>query len=252
MHALDIVPLDHIPDIAAGDDLAAHLSGALAAAGGLVEGDILVIAQKIVSKAEGRAIALAEVKPSARALELAAKTGKDPRLVELILGESIKIMRAVPGVLIVRHRLGHVMANAGIDQSNISAEGGKALLLPEDPDQSARHVRERLRTRFACAPGVIVSDSFGRAWRKGSVNVAIGVAGLAPLVDRRGERDRYGRIMEATEVAVADALAAAAGLVMGEGNEGRPAARIRGVHASSDSKAGVGALIRAREEDLFR
>lgn len=248
--SIEIIALNSLPDIVAGHDLAALLATALAAKGGIGATDILVVAQKIVSKAEGRAVALSTVTPSPRAHALAATTGKDPRVVELILGESEEVMRAVPGVLISRHRLGHVMANAGIDHSNVGLGEDMVLLLPIDPDGSARHIRDGLRKLLGTAPGLLISDSFGRAWRNGVVNVAIGVAGLAPLVDRRGTRDRYGRLMETTEVATADALAAAAGLVMGEAAEGCPAALIRGM-PDCRGDGTVGQLLRPRERDLF-
>lgn len=238
-----------IGEIVGGADLAGLIHDAVTADGGLADGAVLVVAQKIVSKAEGRRIALASVSPGEEARRLAAITGKDARLVELVLSESQAVMRARPGVLIVRHRLGHVMANAGIDQSNIGGEED-ALLLPVDPDASAERLRAALSARFAADIAIIISDSFGRAWRLGSVNVAIGVSGLAALVDRRGERDRDGRPLEVTEVALADAVAAAAGLVIGEGAEGRPVAILDGLGASF--AAGRAAhLLRAPATDLF-
>jgi coenzyme F420-0:L-glutamate ligase/coenzyme F420-1:gamma-L-glutamate ligase len=215
--------------------------------------DILVVAQKIVSKAEDCTVDLRTIVPQARAQELAAVTGKDPRLVELILSESSEVLRARPRILIVRHRLGFVMANAGIDRSNIPARGDAepVLLLPRDPDASAANLRAALQRQVGVEMGVIISDSFGRPWRKGVVNIALGAAGIPALLDRRGEADREGRALEVTEVAVADALAAAAGLVMGEAAEGIPAALIRGATWSAPSSNGH-SLIRPLQEDLFR
>lgn len=237
-------------EVAAGDDLAALLAAALPA---VAEKDLLVIAQKVVSKAEGRSVDLNAVSPSPRALELAGVTRKDPRLVELILSESSDVLRAQPDVLIVRHRLGYVMANAGIDRSNVPSPAGeeRVLLLPLDADASAAALRAALRNRLGVDLGIIISDSFGRAWRNGVVNVALGAAGLPSLVDRRGEPDRFGRGMEVTQVALADALAAAAGLVMGEGAEGVPAVLVQGLDWSAPD-CPARSLIRPLAEDLFR
>lgn len=251
MAALTIVPLQGLPEVAPGDDLATLiLAAADGGAGGLQDGDILVIAQKIVSKAEGRQVALADVEPTPRALAVAAECGKDPRLVELVLRESTKLLRIKRDVLIVRHRLGYVMAQAGIDQSNLPGEA-HALLLPENPDASAARLRDAIRARRGIAIGLVVSDSFGRPWRLGTVNIALGAAGLPVLVDRRGERDRDGRIMRATLIAQGDAIASAAGLVMGEGAEGIPAAIVRGLPHSASDQTGA-ALLRPLEEDMFQ
>ncbi len=251
---LAITALAGIGEIAPGDDLAAVVRSALSETGlALAAGDIIVVAQKIVSKAEGRQVDLGSVTPSSEAEALARKTGKDARFVELVLRESSEVMRAVPGVLIVRHRLGFVMANAGIDRSNIVvAEGSEqALLLPADPEASAQALREALTTSAGVAPAVVISDSFGRAWRIGTVNVAIGAAGLPSLIDRRGETDRNGRVLESTEIALADAVAAAAGLAMGETREGTPVVHIRGL--SWDAPEGPASdLLRAPDRDLFR
>jgi coenzyme F420-0:L-glutamate ligase / coenzyme F420-1:gamma-L-glutamate ligase len=257
LQTLTLTALPGIGEVAPGDDLAALLGEAL---GRLASGTgaddvappsgILVVAQKVVSKAEGRYVALDTVTVSARAAELAALTRKDPRLVELVLSESVEILRAKPDVLIVRHRLGYVMANAGIDRSNVGGED-RVLLLPRDPDASAAALREALQERRGLELGVIVSDSFGRPWRKGVTHVALGAAGLAALVNRRGEPDRHGRRLEVTEVALADQLASAAGLLMGEGAEGLPAVWIRGV-ASAAPHVPASSLIRPLEEDLFR
>lgn len=248
-NSLTVIAPASIAEIREGDDLAAIIGDVLTCEGGPQAHDIVVLAQKIVSKAEGCSVALSSVVPGAEALALAEETGKDARLVELVLKESSAVMRARPGVMIVRHRLGLVMANAGIDQSNLTAEDA-ALLLPIDPDASARALRKRLMARFRVPLAVVISDSFGRAWRQGTVNVAIGAAGLRTLWDRRGERDRNGRELAVTEVAVADAVAAAAGLVMGEGAEGRPVAIVRGVDAADDNGC-AGDLVRPLEQDMF-
>jgi len=249
---LILTPLGDIPEVRSGDDLAALLSAALSAASvTLAARDLLVVAQKIVSKAEGRSVSLAGVTPGERALALAQVTGKDARLIELILGESQDVVRAKRDVLIVRHRLGYVMANAGIDRSNLSPGGpDQVLLLPRDPDASAAALRAALG-RSHPAPGVIISDSFGRAWRRGVVNVALGAAGIPSLLDRRGERDRAGRPLQVTEVAIADALAAAAGLLMGEAGEGVPAVHVRGCRFGAPARA-ARELLRPLGEDLFR
>jgi coenzyme F420-0:L-glutamate ligase/coenzyme F420-1:gamma-L-glutamate ligase len=251
---LTLTALRDLPEVLPGSDLAALLAASLTAAGlDLRAGDVLVVAQKIVSKAEGRYVALATVQPQARALELATITGKDARLIELILAESSEVLRARRDVLIVRHRLGLVMANAGIDRSNLAAAPGteRVLLLPQDPEGSAAGLRSALLGCCGVAPGIIISDSFGRAWRRGVVNIAIGAAGIAALINRRGERDRAGRALEVTEVAHADAIAAAAGLVMGEASEGVPAVLVRGL-ASTSPETPATSLIRPLAEDLFR
>jgi coenzyme F420-0:L-glutamate ligase/coenzyme F420-1:gamma-L-glutamate ligase len=256
--SFSVTALTGLPEIEGGADLAACLIEALDAGGwDLRASDVLVVAQKIVSKAEGRFVELEEVAPSPEALRLAALTRKDPRIVEVILGETAEVVRAVPNVLIVRHRLGFVMANAGVDRSNVPpARAGdqvreRVLLLPHDPDASAAALRDRLMRRYGVRVGVIVSDSFGRPWRRGVLNVALGSAGLPALVDRRGERDREGRVLEVTEVGFADAVAAAAALVMGEAAEGAPAVLVRGLDwgaAERDARA----LLRPKAEDLFR
>ena len=251
---LTLVGLAGMPEVAPRSDLAALLAATLTAQElTLRAGDLLVISQKIVSKAEGRVVDLTSVVAGMRARELAAVTRKDPRLVELILSESTEVLRAIPDVLIVRHRLGFVMANAGIDRSNVDdrVAGERVLLLPVDPDNSAAALRAALARRCGVAPGVIISDSFGRPWRLGVVNVALGAAGVATLVNRRGQTDRGGRRLEVTEVAVGDALAAAAGLIMGEAAEGVPAVLLRGFEQSGADGAAQD-LIRPLAEDLFR
>lgn len=251
---LTLVGLTGMPEVAPRSDLAALLAAALTAQElTLRASDVLVVSQKIVSKAEGRVVDLTCVVPGMRARELAAVTRKDPRLVELILSESTEVLRAIPDVLIVRHRLGFVMANAGIDRSNVAerAAGERVLLLPVDPDSSAAALRAALARRCGVAPAVIISDSFGRPWRLGVVNVALGAAGVATLANRRGQTDRAGRPLEVTEVAVGDALAAAAGLIMGEAAEGMPAVLLRGFEQPvADGTAQD--LIRPLAEDLFR
>jgi coenzyme F420-0:L-glutamate ligase / coenzyme F420-1:gamma-L-glutamate ligase len=249
-----LLGLRGIPEVRPGADLPRLLEAALAGLQiALRADDVLVVAQKIVSKAEGRLVALASVAPGARALELAALTGKDARLVELILAESTEVLRASKDVLIVRHRLGFVMANAGIDRSNLAggSDGGEVLLLPKDPDASAAALRTALGARLGVAPGLVISDSFGRPWRRGVVNIALGAAGIASLLDRRGETDRAGRRLEVTEVALGDALAAAAGLVMGEAAEGIPAVLIRGCTVKGGALP-ASSLIRPLDQDLFR
>ncbi len=316
-----------IPGVRPGDDLAELLADAIVRSGEMLrDGDVLVVAQKIVSKAEGRIVRLADVVPSPRAVELAARTDKDPRAVEVILGESVEVLRAVPGVLIVETRHGIVLANAGADMSNIEhdVEDDHLLLLPEDPDACADRLRAALAARMEAAAGfavgtptpagtdrgsdatgyaragagsdripspaedspgvprgtvggirpgtvmgtrtgpggrgqglgVIVADSVGRAWREGTVGLAIGVSGLPARLDRRGEPDLFGRALHVTEVAIADSIASAASIVMGEGAEGRPAALVRGFSfgdRSETERAGRARdLVRPRERDLFR
>jgi len=239
--------LPGLPEIRPGDDLAALLAAAAgrAAGGALLAGDVLVIAHKAVAKAEGRVVALADVEPGARARALAAEHGKDPRLVELILSESTELVRADAGRLIARTRHGFVCANAGVDQSNAGGTE-QAVLLPADPDGSAR----ALRARLGCA--VVIGDSFGRAWRAGQADVAIGCAGLAPMDDWRGRPDRAGRVLHATQIALADQVAAAADLVRGK-DTGEPAVRLRGLerHVLAEDGPGAAMLLRAPEQDLF-
>lgn len=243
--ALRLTALPGLPLVHAGVDLAALLADALARADLSPQpGDVLALAQKVVSKAEGRSVPLASVTPSAAALRLAAETGKDPRLIELILAESLRVVRARPNLVIVEHRLGFVMANAGIDQSNLGQED-HALLLPVDPDASAA----RLSARLGLA--VVITDSFGRAWRRGTVGIAIGAAGLPALLDLRGRLDLFGRALQVSMTGFADEIAAAAGLVMGQGAEGRPAVLLRGL-AWDAPPAPAAALLRTAEEDLFR
>ena len=249
-----------VPRVRAGDDLGALLAKAIGRSGeALRDGDVVVVAQKVVSKAEGRIVRLGDVVPSPRAIELAARVDKDARAVEVILGESVEVLRAVPGVLIVETRHGIILANAGADMSNIEhdAEDDHLLLLPEDPDTSADRLRAGLEAGSGEARiGVIVADSVGRAWREGTVGLAIGVSGLPARLDRRGEPDLFGRALHVTEVGIADSIASAASIVMGEGAEGRPAALVRGLSFEDRSEAEragrAGQLVRPRERDLFR
>lgn len=240
--------LPGIPEVRAGVDLAELL---LASAGMLADGDVLVVAHKIVSKAEGRTVALDDVEPGERAVELAAEHGKDARVVEVILRESSAIVRSRPGVLICRTPHGFVCANAGVDASNAGA-ADELVLLPIDPDASARALRGRLRTLTGVAPAIVIADSFGRAWRVGQCDVAIGIAGLAPVDDWRGRADGAGRPLQATMIAVADAAAAAADLTRSK-DAREPAVLVRGLerHVTDGDGPGAAALVRAREEDLF-
>lgn len=255
--ALALHALEGIPLVRAGDDLAALLLTALARTGFAFEdGDVVVLAQKIVSKAEGRLVRLADVTPTDEAARLAEETGKDPRLVELILRESTRVVRVRPGrpgVIVVEHRRGWVHANAGIDQSNVVAgePGAHALLLPEDPDGSAATLRATLRERTGRNVGVLINDSAGRAWRIGTCGIALGSAGITTLEDLRGEPDLFGRRLEVSVVGRGDELAAAASLVMGQADEATPAVLVRGL-AQEDVPATAAELIRPAAEDLFR
>lgn len=249
---MQIIPLLGIGAITEKSDLAAEIEAAVArCAGSLQDGDILVVAQKIVSKAEGRLRRLADFEPSAPALELAATVGKDARYVEAVLSESRTVLRAVPNILIVEHRLGHIMANAGIDQSNVEGGDDAILLLPIDPDRSAGELRKRLSPNGDPHIGVLISDSFGRPWRIGTVCVAIGVSGPPAVIDRRGDKDMFGRKLVATEIALADTLAAAAGLAMGETDEQIPAALLRGFSWAPSAQRAIDGL-RPSQGDLFR
>jgi coenzyme F420-0:L-glutamate ligase / coenzyme F420-1:gamma-L-glutamate ligase len=255
---LILTPLLGIPHIRPGDDLADMLLDSLRQARiTLKDGDALVLAQKIVSKAEGRLVSLATVTPSREAGELARESGKDPRLCELILGESRTVLRTRPGTIIVEHRLGFVCANAGIDHSNVTAPSGGdsagewVLLLPEDPDASAGRIRTRLEQACGARIGVLVIDSHGRAWRLGTVGTTIGVSGLPALVDLRGQPDLYGYNLRITQVGAADELAAAASLVMGQADEGTPAVHARGFPYALRESA-LQELLRPGQDDLFR
>jgi coenzyme F420-0:L-glutamate ligase/coenzyme F420-1:gamma-L-glutamate ligase len=249
---LAIFAVTGLPLVDAGADLAGLIEAAIRQGPNpLVENDIIVVAQKIVSKAERRLVRLDSVKPGRRARALARTTGKDPRLVELILGESRKVRRSRPNLLIVEHRLGFVMANAGIDLSNVGPDGDCALLLPRDPDASAVTLRERWVARFGIDLGVVINDSFGRPFRRGTVGVALGAAGIPTLLDQRGKPDLFGRPLQTTQIGLADEVAAAASLVMGQAGEARPVVVVRGLNVTALS-ARAADLIRPDAEDLFR
>lgn len=253
---LTLTPLHHIPFIKPGDDLVQIILTALEKNGlQLEDGDILILAQKIVSKSEGRLVNLATVVPSAKAIKLAAQTEKDPRLVELILQESREILRWRPGTIIVEHRLGFVCASAGIDHSNVSGEGDAqeewVLLLPKDPDQSAAVIRRGLEMATGVRLGVLIIDSHGRAWRLGVVGTAIGISGLPGIVDLRGTEDLMGYKLRITLIGAADELAAAASLVMGQAAEGTPVVHARGFPYAL-REGSLNELLRPREQDLFR
>lgn len=258
MNKLTLTPLPGLPIIQPGDDLAVLILEALQRADLHLEpGDIFVLAQKIVSKSEGRKVNLATVTPSPRAQALAAQIEKDPRLIELILQESNgEVLRTRPGLIIVEHRLGFVCANAGIDHSNVAGDDEWVLLLPENPDASAEKLRfqlERVVGRIGNPPsvGVMIIDSHGRAWRNGTVGVAIGISGLPGVMDLRGQADLTGRILQVTQVGTADELAAAASLVMGQAAEGTPVVHVRGFpYPLRDGN--LHELIRPKELDLFR
>lgn len=252
MKQLILTPLPNIPFIRPGDNLADIFVRSLKEASiQLQDGDILVVAQKIISKAENRLINLAEITPSATALELAQKNGKDPRLAELILRESNEILRVRTGTTVVEHRLGFVCANAGIDQSNVGIGDDWVLLLPENPSHTAGQIRTSLEQAFGVKIGVMIIDSHGRAWRLGTVGVVIGLSGLPGLIDERGWTDLFGYTLKITTVAVADELAAAASLMMGQAAEGQPVVHVRGFPYPL-REATMQELIRPREQDMFR
>jgi coenzyme F420-0:L-glutamate ligase / coenzyme F420-1:gamma-L-glutamate ligase len=249
-----LIALAGIPLVREGDDLCELIVNAVARSGErLVTGDVMVLAQKIVSKAQGRYVDLARVTPSARALELAKVVDKDPRIIEVILSESLEVLRARRDVLVVVHRLGFVMANAGIDLSNVdgNVEDTRALLLPTDPDGECDRIHRALLERTQASVGVIINDSHGRAWRNGTVGVAIGASRVPALLDLRGKPDLFGRALRITQVGLADELAAAASVVMGQGDEGIPAVLIRGVHFKG-REGRAADLIRPKALDLFR
>jgi coenzyme F420-0:L-glutamate ligase/coenzyme F420-1:gamma-L-glutamate ligase len=251
---ITLTTVPDIPMIRPGDDLARLIIAACEKNGlAPADGDILVVAQKIVSKVQGRYVDLAKIRPSPRAMSLADEVDKDPRLVEVILSESRRVVRKRPGVLIVEHRLGFIMANAGVDRSNIEANiaAEPVLLLPRDPDASAAELHERLAAHFGKRLAIIITDSWGRAWRQGTVGVALGVAGLPALLDLRGRPDLFGRELRVTQIGFADEIASAASLVMGQADEGRPAVLVRGLTWSGPPAPGA-ALIRPAQEDLFR
>lgn len=259
MTGLHLYPVVGLPVVEPGDDVAELLASALRGQGlQLRQGDVLVVAHKVVSRAEGRLVALEDVEPSPAARSLAAESGKDPRLCELILRESQAIVRVRPGLVIARHRLGFVCANAGIDRSNAGGEGETVLLLPEDPDGSARRLRYDLYRKTGVAPAVIIADSHGRPFREGSVGVCIGVAGMGPVLSEVGRQDLFGYTLRSTLEAVADELASAATLVMGQADEGIPAVVARGffearraIQIAGEGEATAARLVRPAERDLF-
>ena len=254
---LEVTAVPGLPLVGRGDDVPALVAEALATAGiAVADGDVLVVTSKLLSRAEGRFCDLTRVEPSPRALELGQAVGKDPRVVELILRESAGVSRQARGVLVVRHRLGFVVANAGIDASNAvppdapAGSGPWALLLPLAPDSSAAAIRARVEAASGVKVGVVITDSFGRPFRVGTVGVAIGVAGLPPLWDRRGEPDLFGRALENTITALADQVAAVADLVAGQAAERRPLVLVRGLRFEPSTE-GADALLRKPEEDLY-
>ena len=252
--SLELIPLEGFPLVEPGDDLGQQVGECLAGNGlSLQVGDVLIVAQKVVSKAEGRYARLADVQPGERALALAREADKDPRQVQLILDESVGILRVRPGVIIAEHRNGYVLANAGIDKSNIQSDPGdpRVLLLPRDPDASAQALRGAMEARYGVAPQVIINDSLGRAWRNGTVGIAIGTAGLDPLFTQIGDRDLFGNVLEVTEPAVADELAAAGSLVMGQAAEACPVVLARGASLPA-AELGSSRLIRDKAQDMFR
>jgi coenzyme F420-0:L-glutamate ligase/coenzyme F420-1:gamma-L-glutamate ligase len=244
---VSVIPLEGLPELVEGEDLGLLLHAAAGAAGGLQDGDVVVVAQKAVSKVEGRVVRLADVEPSARAMELAGEDG-DARRAEVILRESREVVRSRPPLVIAETRHGFVCASAGVDASNTPGED-ILVLLPVDPDASARRLRTRLSELSGADVGVVVSDSFGRAWRQGTTDVALGVAGIVPLRDLRGTTDASGHLLESTQIAVADEIAGAAELVLGKARR-VPAAIVRGVDARGDGSAAE--LVMPRERDLFR
>jgi coenzyme F420-0:L-glutamate ligase / coenzyme F420-1:gamma-L-glutamate ligase len=248
--SIQIIPLAGLPEIAPGDDLSPLILDAARKQDLRIgEGDVFVVAQKIVSKAEGRIVRLDSIRPSERAERWAAEYQKDPRVIELVLAEASRIVRMERGVIVAETRHGFVCANAGVDVSN--APDGVAILLPDDPDRSARALQARLEAHLGVHVAVVISDSFGRPWREGLVNVALGVAGIAPLVDYRGQRDASGRTLQATVIARADELAAAAELVMGKIDR-VPVAIVRGAAASAEESGSGRDLIRPAATDIFR
>jgi coenzyme F420-0:L-glutamate ligase/coenzyme F420-1:gamma-L-glutamate ligase len=251
---LEAIALPGMPLVQPGDDLAKLVQEALTRAGlALAEGDVLVVAQKIVSKAEGRLVRLETVRPSGEARRVAERAGKDPRLVEVILSESSEVLRVRDNLIIARHRLGMVMANAGVDHSNVAGETkGDVLMLPEDPDASCARIGAALARDSGCHVGVIINDSVGRAWRRGQIGTAIGCWGLDALQDLRGRPDLFGRKLQVSEAALADQIASVASLLQGQADEGQPIVLVRGGFADRSARGTAADLIRPLEQDLFR
>jgi len=251
-NSLELHSVAGIPLVQSGDNLAMLICAALEAAGlSLREGDVVVVAQKLVSKAEGRTRRLSEVSPSAKACELASAADKDPAIVQLILDESRSVLRHRPGVIIAEHNLGIVLANAGIDRSNVSEDSDIVLLFPEDPDASAAALKSQLGSHFNAQVGVVIADSVGRAWRMGTTGMAIGCAGVQALANLRGRRDMFGRELEVSEHAVADSIASAAELLMGEADEATPVVVIRGLDEGQSTQNSA-VLLRPAADDMFR
>jgi coenzyme F420-0:L-glutamate ligase / coenzyme F420-1:gamma-L-glutamate ligase len=253
---LTLTPLSDIPNILPGMDLAkVVLTGLEKTKISLRNDDIIVVTQKIVSKAEGRKINLATITPSRKAIDLATRTEKDPKIVELILRESKGILRTRPGTIIVEHKLGFVCASAGIDHSNVSGEGSLkeewVLLLPEDPDHSAEVIRKTIESKSGVRIGVLIIDSHGRAWRVGTVGITIGISGIPGIIDERGWKDLFGYTLKITVVGIADELAAAASLVMGQAAEGTPVVHVRGFPFPL-REGSLKELLRPKDQDLFR
>jgi coenzyme F420-0:L-glutamate ligase/coenzyme F420-1:gamma-L-glutamate ligase len=250
---MHLIPVPDIPLIQPGDDLAGLIFSSLHGAGlQLANDDIVVVAQKVVSKAEGRLVRLSDVTPSTRALELAQITGKPAALVEVILWDTAEIIRARRDLLVVAHTLGFISANAGVDHSNVSPEPGLLLRLPQDPDASARAIRQRLGDLSGSRPPVLVIDSHGRPWRWGTVGVTIGLSGLAPVQNLRGLPDLFGEPLQRTDVGFADQIAGAASLLMGQANEGCPVVLVRGLPFTPDEAARAADVLRPKETDVFR
>jgi len=252
--ALTAIPIPNLPMVEPGDDLVEIVCAGMENAGiSFEEGDVLVLAQKIVSKADGCFTNMDDLEPSEQAIKIAQETGKEPKFVEMVLRESVDVVRTGPNVLIVEHRSGMVMANAGIDRSNIDrgARDDRALLLPDDSDVSARELRDAFVGKTGTTIALIIADSVGRAWRYGTSALAIGCAGIEPLDDQRGDVDMFGHTLEVTEIALADQVAAAANLVMGEATEAIPAAIVRGLEYPRSERP-VSVLLRPKNEDLFR
>ena len=252
---LEVSALNHVPSIKQGDDIAEIILKSMHKDSlQLEDNDIVVIAQKIISKAEGCLVDLESIAASSESIQIAERTDKDPRLVELIIQESKEIIRIEKGVIIVEHRLGHILANAGIDQSNIDHKRGKetVLLLPKNPNQSAKKIKEHIENQTSKTIGVIITDSMGRPWRLGTIGHAIGSSGVKTIVDLRQKgTDLFGRELQTTVIGLADQIASAATLIMGESNEGKPIVLVKGIDMPSDSDT-VDDLIRPKEEDLFR
>lgn len=250
-----LTPLPDFPFVRRGDDIAALILERLEVAGiTLQDDDVLVIAHKIVSKAEGRLVDLNTVTPSEEALRLAGTVQKDPRFIEMVLQESVEVLRTRPGLIVTEQRSGWVVANAAIDRSNIYSETGqeRVALLPVDPDQSAAELRSRLLEATGARVAIIINDTHGRPFRVGAVGVAIGVAGIAPVSDLRGEHDLFGYEMQSTEIATADEIASAASVLQGQTDQGRPVVHIRGLPFRRDEQATSRPLVRQKQFDLFR